>query len=155
MELLATRGSALAQKQAQEVQALLTEKNIFTQLHIVKTQGDNDLRPFAQIPGAGFFTKEIEYVLLRKEAQWAVHSCKDLSSMTHKNLPWVAVGERHTEKDVLLRHRHSTRSIQSIGTSSPRRTAQIKRKFPQSHIQPLRGNLDTRIKSFNKRKKTT
>lgn len=140
---IGTRKSELARTQTQSVIRSLEKIGYSAQEHFVVTKGDIDKRPLSQISGDGFFTKEIEKELLAKNVQMAVHSAKDLPSMTHRYLPWVAFGERETTTDVLIRKKNQ--SVKVIGTSSPRRTSQLKKLFPESEIVDLRGNVPTRI----------
>ncbi len=140
---IGTRKSELARTQTQTVLHALEKAGYSAQEHFVVTKGDIDKRPLSQISGDGFFTKEIEKHLLLKHIHMAVHSSKDLPSMTHKYLPWVAFGEREQNMDVLIRKKNQ--DVKTIGTSSPRRTSQLKQHFPNCKIVDIRGNVPTRI----------
>lgn len=148
-----TRKSDLALTQTALVIKTLASKGFDpTTKHIVTT-GDKDLRPFQSLIGDGFFTKEIEKNLLSDEIDLAVHSSKDLPSQIHKSLPWVAYSEREETTDILILKEEyiiseSPLKLKSgivIGTSSPRREAQLKNKFPDSQIKTIRGNVPTRV----------
>src|SRR5690606_37778751 len=97
--------------------------------------------------------KEIEKSLLKNEIQAAVHSSKDLPSQIHKEIPWFAYGDREDTADILVVKKDFVLSEEPlrlkphtvIGTSSPRREAQLKRKFPDAKIESFRGNVPTRI----------
>jgi hydroxymethylbilane synthase len=148
-----TRKSDLALTQTALVLKTLTSKGFDpTAKHIV-TAGDKDLRPFQNLIGDGFFTKEIEKSLLSDEIDLAVHSSKDLPSQIHKSLPWVAYSEREDTTDILILKKEDIisenplklKSSIVIGTSSPRREAQLKNKFPDCQIKSIRGNVPTRV----------
>lgn len=148
-----TRKSDLALTQTHLVKESLSQAGYAPEICPIVTTGDKDLRPFQNLLGDGFFTKEIEKSLLSKEIEVAVHSSKDLPSQLHHDLPWVAYGEREDTCDVLLIKKDflisqkplSLKEGIRIGTSSPRRTAQLKAKFPKSQILSIRGNVQRRI----------
>jgi hydroxymethylbilane synthase len=148
-----TRKSDLALTQTSLVIKTLQSKNYTAEVKHIVTTGDKDLRPFQQIVGDGFFTKEIEKNLLGNEIELAVHSSKDLPSQIHKSLPWVAYSEREETTDILITKPEFVISKGPlrlkkgivIGTSSPRREAQIKQQFPTAQIKSMRGNVPTRI----------
>ena len=148
--VIGTRGSDLALWQAHYLQACLKDKGIDSQLHIVKTRGDKDLRPLKEIAGDGFFTKDLENRLLNDEIDIAIHSAKDLASMQHIAIPWKALGPREETDDVLICKKsfyleNPELKGAKIGTSSPRRRAQIKHSFPEAQCEELRGNVPTRL----------
>lgn len=150
---VATRGSELALHQTQLAIGAIKQLSHNAEEFIIKTKGDQDHRPFSQIAGDGFFTKELERSLLSGEATFAVHSSKDLPSMIHENLPWMAFSRREDNRDLLIAKvsclsesgpmllKPGTR----IGTSSPRRQKQIEQYLPGCEITTLRGNVPTRI----------
>ena len=148
-----TRKSELALTQTNLVKESLLSSGYQPEIHPIVTTGDKDLRPFQSLLGDGFFTKEIEKSLLSNEVDLAVHSSKDLPSQLHKELPWVAYSEREDTTDILIVKKEFVLSKSPLklkdgillGTSSPRRTAQLKRKFPQSKIVSIRGNVQRRI----------
>ncbi|MBX9765711.1 MAG: hydroxymethylbilane synthase, partial [Bdellovibrionales bacterium] len=96
------------------------------------------------------FTKELEYALLGGTSDFAVHSAKDLPSVTHDELPWLAFGQRESTRDILvIAPDIDVDDLENIndlkiGTSSPRRRAQLERIFPLANIVELRGNVPTR-----------
>lgn len=151
-----TRGSALARTQTNTIQQTLQVQGFNSETVIVTTQGDLDRRPFTQLTGDGFFTKEIETQLLYKKIDLAVHSAKDLPSLRHELLPWSAVGERENPKDILLlRKDFGVQSLDQLaqkefclGSSSPRRKSQAQKEFPKVRVQELRGNVPTRIEKL-------
>lgn len=151
---IGTRGSDLALVQTRLVVQNLSRKGISATENIVVTRGDVDTRAFHNIQGDGFFTKEIERGLLKEDFELAVHSSKDLPSMGHKALPWVAFSDREDPRDILVikkSHLESKNPLKVkdgtvIGTSSPRRVSQLKKYLPNCRVAELRGNVPTRVK---------
>ena len=151
---IGTRGSKLALWQANFVKKRIEEKlNWEVELVIIKTKGDKitDV-PLAKVGGKGLFVKEIEEALLRKEVDIAVHSLKDMPAELPKGLEIIAYTEREEPWDLLVSQEpvSDIRDLngKTIGTSSLRRTAQIKRLLPDAKVETLRGNLDTRIRKL-------
>lgn len=149
---IGTRGSKLALFQANWVKSELIRMNPALTIHIeiIKTKGDKILDvPLAKVGGKGLFVKEIEEALLGKSIDIAVHSMKDMPSDVPEGLCIGAVPKREIPNDVLI----STGNIPladlgkgaKIGTSSLRRSSQLKAARPDIRILPLRGNVDTRI----------
>jgi len=150
---LGTRGSELALWQAEWVKAALGRKGITAELEIIKTQGDADVdRPLHLLEGKGFFTKEIEQALMDCRIDVAVHSLKDLPTSLPDGLTLGAVPERADPADVLVSKEPGMTSLAAlppgvrIGTSSLRRTAQIRYLRADLEIVPLRGNVPTRVR---------
>ena len=152
---LGTRGSKLALRQAElaadALQAAVA--GIAVDLCIIKTTGDTILdSPLAAIGDKGLFTKEIEQALLDNSIDMAVHSCKDLPSELAPGLVIGAVLPRENPCDVLLSSAgHTFENLPQsarIGTSSLRRTAQLKSLRPDLVVLPLRGNVETRIRKM-------
>ncbi len=148
---IGTRQSDLALTQTRMVAQSLNSQSLPNEIVKVVTTGDKDLRSFDKIPGDGFFTKELEKKLIKKEIDLAVHSCKDLPSMTHYELPWVAYSHRESTFDILITRKenlssdgHPIRPLR-IGTSSPRRYYQLKSLYPGCEILQMRGNVPSRI----------
>jgi hydroxymethylbilane synthase len=156
---IGTRGSALALLQAAELcrrlagahAALAAPQAIETV--IIKTSGDKaGDRRLAEIGGKGLFTKEIEEALLARRIDIAVHSLKDLPSFLPDGLVLAAHLPREDPRDAWV----SPRAAQlgelpagaSVGTSSPRRRAQLLHRRPDLRILPLRGNVETRLKKL-------
>jgi len=152
---LGTRGSQLALWQAEWVKAALARNGITAVLEVIKTQGDTDVdRPLHLLEGKGFFTKEIEQALVDARIDVAVHSLKDLPTRLPEGLALGAVPARADPAEVLVT-RGAGGGVASlaglasgvrIGTSSLRRTAQIRYLRADLDIVPLRGNVPTRLR---------
>jgi hydroxymethylbilane synthase len=150
---LGTRGSELALWQAEWVKAALARCGVAAELEIIKTQGDTDVdRPLHLLEGKGFFTKEIEQALLDGRIDVAVHSLKDLPTRLPEGLALGAVPPRADPAEVLVTRATGVASLAGldsgvrIGTSSLRRTAQIRYLRADLDIVPLRGNVPTRLR---------
>ncbi len=150
---IATRKSALAKWQANHVAGLLrsNEPGLEVALHELSTRGDRILEvPLAQVGGKGLFVKEIEDALLRREAQVAVHSMKDLPAVLAEGLVLAAVPEREDPRDALCspkaRRLEDLPRGARVGTASLRRAAQLKALRPDLHIETVRGNVETRLR---------
>jgi hydroxymethylbilane synthase len=118
---------------------------------VIATQGDRILdRPLPEIGGKGLFTQELEAEILSGKVQAAVHSLKDLPIENAPELPIGAVPARAEVRDVLVSVRGFTLDTlpegARVGTSSLRRSAQLLACRPDLHIEPLRGNVDTRLR---------
>jgi hydroxymethylbilane synthase len=151
MKVVGTRGSDLALFQARSFLKTLSSISIEAKESILVTKGDVDHRPFKELGGDGYFTKEIEAALIRGDIDFAVHSGKDLPSMVHFGFPWVAFGERETTTDILIIKKEffpdgKIKEGSRIGTSSPRRREQLRFFFKSLDILELRGNVPTRLK---------
>lgn len=149
---IGTRGSKLALWQAHWVQSALRNyyPSVSIDIVIIKTKGDKILDvPLAKVGGKGLFVKEIEESLLNGHTDIAVHSMKDMPADFPEGLCIGAVPKREISNDVLISKNNSPlKSLASnarIGTSSLRRSAQLKHIMPNLEIVPLRGNLDTRL----------
>jgi len=152
---IGTRGSKLALWQANWVKSVLEKKFPSTPvaLIIIKTQGDKILDvPLAKVGGKGLFVKEIEEALLAGRIDIAVHSMKDMPADIPRELCIGAVPERESPGDVFIsRSGMEFKKLPAgsvIGTSSLRRSAQLLHARPDIVIQPMRGNLDTRLKKL-------
>lgn len=149
---IATRGSKLALWQAEHIAGRIRARHPDreVELKVVKTSGDviRDA-PLANYGGKGLFVKEIEEVLLRGEAELAVHSMKDIPSQIPEGLTLGVVPERGEAADCFLSQAHpnldSLPREAVVGTSSLRRQAQLLALRPDLSIRNLRGNLDTRL----------
>ena len=153
---LGTRKSALAMWQAHHVQRLLQAAGFSIELERITTRGDRILdRPFAQIDGKALFTKELDLALLDGRIDLAVHSLKDLPTVLPQGLVLAAISKRANPLDAFVAHPSYSGSLAelpegaTIGTSSLRRTAQLKAWRPDLNIVPIRGNVDTRIKKLD------
>lgn len=155
---IGTRGSDLALWQARHVRALLQEVcGVEAELVIIHTSGDKDLdTPFVGMTGKGFFTKEIEDALLTGQIDLAVHSLKDLQTIMPDGLMLGAVPERADRRDILLIRKEAyavdrplrIKTGAKVGTSSARRVAQLRFLRPDLTLEPLRGNVPTRVRKL-------
>lgn len=145
--MIGSRGSQLALWQANHVKDRLEARGVECRIEIIHTTGDKVLdSPLHKIGGKGLFTREIEEALLDCRIDCAVHSMKDLPTEQPKGLTIAAVPQRVNHRDAIVGGKlkdlkHGAR----VGTSSLRRIAQLRRIRPDLDIQPVRGNLDTRI----------
>lgn len=151
--VLGSRGSALAVSQTEDVLARLrsVHPDLLFRLEIIRTAADKEPdRPFEQLPGVGFFVKELETAVLDYRIDAAVHSMKDLPTEPHGDLRIAAVPPREDPRDVLVARNGATlESLPAgarIGTSSPRRAAYLRAARPDVDIVAVRGNVDTRIR---------
>jgi hydroxymethylbilane synthase len=156
---IGTRGSKLALVQAREVADALAERLNKVEIEIVKiaTKGDRvQNRSLSSIGGTGLFVKEIERALLEGQVDIAVHSMKDLPTETAEGLTIAAVTKRLTPFDVLISADNKILDDlaqgATIGTSSPRRIAQLLSYRPDLEMVDARGNLDTRVRNLEKGK---
>lgn len=148
---IASRGSQLALWQAHWVSGQLTALGHECHIEIVKTTGDKitDV-PLAKIGGKGLFTKEIEEALLDGRADLAVHSLKDLPTELPNGLALAAVPEREDPHDAIVGCKLADLPAGAIvGTSSLRRSAQLRRLRPDLIVESIRGNLDTRLRKLD------
>jgi hydroxymethylbilane synthase len=150
---LGTRRSALALAQSHGMAAAVERANpgVRVELAPIVTVGDaaND-RSFDSVGAVGMFVREIEQALLDGIVDFAVHSLKDLPTIETPGLLIAAVPERAAPWDVLLTARpgglEGLPTGARIGTGSPRRAAQLRARRPDLVMEPLRGNVDTRVK---------
>jgi hydroxymethylbilane synthase len=147
---IGTRGSKLALWQAEEASRLLRESGYEPELVIVKTTGDKRTDvSLASIGGKGLFIKELEEALENGEVDVAVHSLKDVPSIIPDHFVLAGFLERADPRDAWVHPSNTpiaglpTGSI--VGTSSPRRRAQLLERFPHLRVEDIRGNVDTRI----------
>jgi hydroxymethylbilane synthase len=153
--IIATRESRLALWQAEFVRDLLVARlGLSVQLLGMTTRGDQILdRSLAKVGGKGLFVKELEVALEQGRAQLAVHSLKDLPMDLPEGFQLAAVLEREDARDAWVSNQYpSWRELPSgalVGTSSLRRVVQIRALRPDLKIEPLRGNLDTRLRKLD------
>jgi hydroxymethylbilane synthase len=150
---IGARGSRLSRRQAEAVRARLAE--IFPErtyeIAVVETEGDRRLdRPLTEIGGKGIFTLEIENALRAGRIDLAVHSLKDLPTEPSPGIVVAAIAERVSVTDALI-SRSGARLPDlpegaTIGTSSHRRAAQLRRIRPDLRLESIRGNVETRIR---------
>ena len=148
-----TRRSRLALWQTQYVLHALERAwpGLTSEMHHFETRGDKTLDvPLPQIGGKGLFTAELERALRENRIDVAVHSLKDLPTETAPGLTLGAILGRTTAQDVLVARESWTLDTlpqgASVGTSSHRRTAQLRHRRPDLVVMPIRGNVDTRVR---------
>ena len=152
---IATRESRLALWQAEHVRDLLTER-LGCAVHLLgmTTRGDEILdRTLSKVGGKGLFVKELETALEEGRADLAVHSLKDVPMDLPTGFALAAVLEREDPRDALVSPRFATLAElphgACVGTSSLRRVSQLAAQRPDLRIEPLRGNLDTRLRKLD------
>ncbi|MBI4553223.1 MAG: hydroxymethylbilane synthase [Candidatus Latescibacteria bacterium] len=153
--IIGTRGSQLALAQTRMVAHDLQAANpgLTVETRTLTTTGDRITdAPLASFGGEGVFVKELERALLSGEIDLAVHSLKDLPTTVPDGLVIAAVPERADVRDALLAKQPGGLAVlpdgARIGTSSPRRRAQLLSHRPDLQITNLRGNLDTRLRKL-------
>ena len=148
---IGSRGSRLALTQAEVAVAALRQAGHEIALVPITTAGDRDRsRPFGQIGERGVFVKEIEEALLAGRIDVAVHSAKDMTSSDTEGLAVGAYLERDDPRDALV-GADAIRPGMRIGTASVRRRAQLLAHEPTVSVEPLRGNVDTRLRKARER----
>ncbi|MED5617734.1 hydroxymethylbilane synthase [Ideonella sp. BN130291] len=153
--IIATRESRLALWQAEHVRELLhTRFGATVQLLGMTTRGDQILdRTLSKVGGKGLFVKELENALESGEAHLAVHSLKDVPMELPAGFALAAVLEREDPRDALVSPRYESLAAlpqgACVGTSSLRRVVLLKALRPDLRIEPLRGNLDTRLRKLD------
>ncbi len=146
-----SRGSRLALTQAELAAARLRGPGIEIALVPITTAGDRDRsRPFGEIGSRGVFVKELEEALLEHRIDVAVHSAKDMTSTDAEGLRVGAYLRRDDPRDALC-GAASLRPGMRVGTASARRKAQLLALEPTLSIEPLRGNIDTRLRKRDER----
>jgi hydroxymethylbilane synthase len=146
-----SRGSRLALTQAERAVQRLRAPGVEIALVPMTTAGDRDrTKPFGQIGTRGVFVKEIEEALLDGRIDVAVHSAKDMTSSDAEGLVVGAYLPREDPRDALV-GAEGIRPGMRIGTASVRRRAQLLALEPSLSIEPLRGNVDTRLRKLRER----
>ncbi|MFL5918132.1 MAG: hydroxymethylbilane synthase [Gaiellaceae bacterium] len=146
-----SRGSRLALTQAEGAAARLRASGIDIALVPITTAGDRDrTRPFGEIGSRGVFVKELEEALLDGRIDVAVHSAKDMTSTDTDGLSVGAYLAREDPRDALCGADELLPGMR-IGTASIRRRAQLLALDPTLSIEPLRGNVDTRLRKRRER----
>jgi len=150
---LGTRGSPLALAQARKVAAAIETAQRWpdgwVQIVAITTTGDKvQDRPLAELGGKGLWTKELDRALLAEEVDFCVHSMKDIESVRPPEIHIAAVRPRGDVRDRLIGAESIDKLKEGavVGTSSPRRAAQLRRLRPDLQIVPIRGNVETRLK---------
>ena len=151
---IATRESRLALWQAEHVKALLIQQGHDVTLLGMTTKGDQILdRSLSKVGGKGLFVKELETALEEGRADLAVHSLKDVPMELPPGFSLACVMEREDPRDAWVSSRYATvKDLPQgavVGTSSLRRVALLRALRPDLKIEPLRGNLDTRLKKLD------
>lgn len=159
--IIGSRGSDLALWQANYVLRKLQKLGLEAEIKIIVTQGDamQDLS-LDKLEGKGFFTKEIEEALLKKEIDLAVHSHKDLPTTSPEGLKIAAVSEREDAAELILIRKECVDNAQKyafkknaiVGTSSARRKSQLLAFRKDIKLEDLRGNVPTRIQKLRDKK---
>jgi len=153
--VIATRESRLAVWQAEHVRALLERRfGAAVTLLPMTTRGDQILdRSLAKVGGKGLFVKELETALEDGRADLAVHSLKDVPMDLPAGFALAAVLEREDPADAFVANRYAALAELPegavVGTSSLRRVVQLRELRPDLRIEPLRGNLDTRLRKLD------
>jgi hydroxymethylbilane synthase len=146
-----TRGSRLALTQAEQAAERLRRPGVEIALVPITTAGDKDrTRPFGEIGERGVFVKELEEALLAERVDVAVHSAKDMTSADTEGLLVGAYLLREDPRDALC-GADALRPGMRVGTASVRRRAQLLALEPSLSIEPLRGNIDTRLRKRGER----
>ncbi|MBP7489047.1 MULTISPECIES: hydroxymethylbilane synthase [Azospira] len=154
--VIASRESRLAMWQAEHVRDRLAEIHAGAEVSILgmTTQGDQILdRPLSTIGGKGLFIKELEVAMEEGRADLAVHSLKDVPMDMPEGFALVAISARENPRDAFVSNKF--RGLEDlpegavVGTSSLRREAILRAKYPKLQIRSLRGNLDTRLRKLD------
>jgi len=154
--VIATRESALALWQAEHVRTRLA--GLYPHTHVdllgVTTQGDRIVdRPLASIGGKGLFIKELEVAMAEGRADLAVHSLKDMPMEVATGFALAAITAREDPRDAFVSNACGTLAALApgavVGTSSLRREAQLRERFPALVVKPLRGNVNTRLRKLD------
>lgn len=152
--VIATRESRLALWQAEHVKGLLEQQGFLVQILGMTTLGDQILdRSLSKVGGKGLFVKELEQALVQGSADLAVHSLKDVPMDLPPGFALTCVLEREDPRDAFVSNRFARLSDlpagSVVGTSSLRRTVLLRSLRPDLIIEPLRGNLDTRLRKLD------
>ena len=150
---IGSRGSQLALWQANHVAGVLRNRGMRVEIEIIKTTGDKITEvALAKVGTKGMFTKEIEEALEERRVDLAVHSLKDLPTDIPTGFKIAAVLKREDARDVFVSSRFAGLAdlpqSARVGTSSLRREAQLRSLRRDLDVQPLRGNVDTRLRKL-------
>ena len=155
--VIATRESPLALWQAEHVREILIQQHPGTQVELLgmTTRGDQILdRTLSKVGGKGLFVKELEVALLERRAQLAVHSLKDMPMDLAPEFELAAVMQREDPRDCLVSNRFATLEElptgARVGTSSMRRELMLRARYPGLVIEPVRGNVNTRLAKLDR-----
>ncbi len=154
--VIASRESLLAMWQAKFIQKCLSELYPQTEISILgmTTRGDQILdQSLSKIGGKGLFIKELEQALEDGRADIAVHSMKDMPMNVPVGFKLAAITEREDPRDAFVSNHYASLDVlpsgSVVGTSSLRRESQLRARFPQLRVQPLRGNVQTRLRKLD------
>ncbi len=154
--VIATRESVLALWQANFIRERLSKLYPQTEFNIfgMTTRGDQILdMSLSKIGGKGLFIKELEQALEDKRADIAVHSMKDVPMSMPEGFALAAIVEREDPRDAFISNQYASLSELPaggvVGTSSLRRESQLRAHFPHLQVQPLRGNVQTRLRKLD------
>ena len=157
--VIASRESALAMWQAEHIRDRLRALYPQTEVSILgmTTQGDQILDvTLSKIGGKGLFVKELETALENGSADIAVHSLKDVPMNLPDGFMLPCIGEREDPRDAFVSNHHANLEAlpagSVVGTSSLRRESQLRARFPHLKIEPLRGNVQTRLRKLDEGK---
>ena len=157
--VIASRESALAMWQAEHIRDRLRALYPQTEVSILgmTTQGDQILDvTLSKIGGKGLFVKELETALEDGRADLAVHSLKDVPMHMPEGFVLAAIGEREDPHDAFVSNQYENLAAlpagSVVGTSSLRRESQLRARFPHLKIEPLRGNVQTRLRKLDEGK---
>jgi len=157
--VIASRESALAMWQAEHIRDRLCALYPQTEVSILgmTTQGDQILDvTLSKIGGKGLFVKELENALEDGRADLAVHSLKDVPMNMPEGFVLAAIGEREDPHDAFVSNKFESLSAlppgSVVGTSSLRRESQLRARFPHLNVEPLRGNVQTRLRKLDEGK---
>lgn len=155
--VIASRRSRLAMWQSEHIAAELRRAYPRCEVSIlgITTRGDQILdRPLAEVGGKGLFVRELEAALEDGQADIAVHSAKDVPMQLPPGFCLAAIARREDPRDCFVSS--TSASLESlpegsaVGTSSLRREAQLRERYPTLRVKPLRGNLDTRLAKLDR-----
>ncbi len=154
--IIATRESPLALAQANFVKAELEalDDELTVELLGMTTRGDQiQDKPLAKVGGKGLFIKELEVAMQEGRAHLAVHSLKDVPMVLPKGFTLAAILEREDPRDAFVSNKFSSLDEMGagkiVGTSSLRRAAVLKRRYPNLEFKPVRGNVNTRLRKLD------
>lgn len=154
--VIASRESLLAMWQAKYIQRRLGELYPQTEISILgmTTRGDQILdQSLSKIGGKGLFIKELEQALEDGRADIAVHSMKDMPMNVPDGFKLAAITEREDPRDAFVSNQYANLKELSdgsiVGTSSLRRESQLRAQFPHLQVEPLRGNVQTRLRKLD------
>ncbi|SEB42767.1 hydroxymethylbilane synthase [Microbacterium hydrocarbonoxydans] len=147
---LGTRRSALAQAQSGHVAAALEKvSGRAVELVPITSEGDTNRASLSEIGGQGIFATRLREALLAGECDFLVHSLKDLPTAIPDGLVIAATPVREDARDVVITRGgtplHQLRTGSTVGTGSPRRIAQVRRRAPHAEVVDIRGNVDSRL----------